>query len=291
MPFEQLLLALIPLFGWGTGDIFGVYASRKIGSYLTTFYQFLFGILLSTIVLPFVWQDMSNVRLPFLLLNILVGTLYVLANFFVNEGFKQASAPVVGIIIQSFPAIVLILSTLIFNDPINKSQILWIIMIFLGVILCSVNLSELNKSKYKFDVGIRYALAATSIFSIYFTFFRIFSNQYGWFLPNYISFLTLPLALYLARKIIKEKSQLSVPRNLKVLLATFVSAILIRSGDIALNLGVSQGLASVVSPLAGAAPVLFIGTSAVVFKDKISKQQICGIIIALVGILGISFFV
>ena len=288
---EALLLAVIPLIGWGLGDVFGVFSSRKIGSYLTTFYQFLFGILLSFFVLPYVWNDISNITASLLAINILIGTMYVLANFFVNEGFKQSSAPVVGIIIQSFPAIVLLLSALIFKDALSVRQIIWVILVFLGVFLCSVDIKKLIKSKIKFDLGIKYALIATTIFSIYFTFFRIFSNQYGWFLPNFISFLTLPLALILAKKIIKEKSKIK-PLNNKIIIGALVlSSVLIRSGDIALNLGISKGFASIVSPIAGSAPLVFVIASALVFKDKISKQQIVGLIVSLSGILGLSFFV
>lgn len=288
---EALLLAVIPLIGWGLGDVFGIFSSRKIGSYLTTFYQFLFGILLSFFVLPYVWNDISNITASLLAINILIGTMYVLANFFVNEGFKQSSAPVIGIIIQSFPAIVLLLSALIFKDALSVRQIIWVILVFLGVFLCSVDIKKLIKSKIKFDLGIKYALIATTIFSIYFTFFRIFSNQYGWFLPNFISFLTLPLALILAKKIIKEKSKIK-PLNNKIIIGALVlSSVLIRSGDIALNLGISKGFASIVSPIAGSSPLVFVIASALVFKDKISKQQIVGLIVSLSGILGLSFFV
>ncbi len=288
---EALLLAVIPLIGWGLGDVFGIFSSRKIGSYLTTFYQFLFGILLSFFVLPYVWNDISNITASLLAINILIGTMYVLANFFVNEGFKQSSAPVIGIIIQSFPAIVLLLSALIFKDALSVRQIIWVILVFLGVFLCSVDIKKLIKSKIKFDLGIKYALIATTIFSIYFTFFRIFSNQYGWFLPNFISFLTLPLALILAKKIIKEKSKIK-PLNNKIIIGALVlSSVLIRSGDIALNLGISKGFASIVSPITGSSPLVFVIASALVFKDKISKQQIVGLIVSLSGILGLSFFV
>jgi drug/metabolite transporter (DMT)-like permease len=289
MNTEALILAIIPLIGWGLGDVFGIFSSRKIGSYLTTFYQFLFGIEISLLVLPFVWGDFSKITLPLLLGNLAIGTLYVLANFFVNEGFKQSSASVVGIIIQSFPAVVLVLSALIFKDPLATSQVFWVIIVFTGIFLCSVDLKELFSTKLKFDLGIKYALTASIIFSIYFTFFRLFSNQYGWFLPNFISFLTLPVALYFAKIIIKEKSKIKIIKNKLILGTLILSSLLIRSGDIALNLGLSKGYASIVSPLAGAAPLVFIIASSIVFKDKISKQQKLGIIVSLVGILGLSF--
>ena len=72
--------------------------------------------------------------------------------------------------------------------------------------------------------------------------------------------------------------------------AAFASVTLIRTADIALNVGISQGLSAVVTPLAGAAPTLFIVLSSLLYKDPIAKQQKLGIGICLLGIVLLSFF-
>ncbi len=285
------LLGLIPLIGWGTGDIFGAFSSRKVGSYNTTFYQFFFGIILCLFLLPYFWSDVSKITAPLLILNIVLGTFYVGSNVLVNEAFKHSNASIVGVIIQSFPAVVLILSKIIFNDSLSGLQIVWIVAVFAGMFLCSVDLKSLKEQSLSFDLGIKYSLIASLFFAVYFTFFRLFSTQYNWFLPNFIAFLTLPLAIFLAKKFLKLEDTLSIPKDKMIVGALLISSLLIRSGDIALNFGISAGFAATVAPLAGASPVLFVIVSSLFFKDKATKQQIAGVIISLLGIVGLSLWV
>jgi drug/metabolite transporter (DMT)-like permease len=135
-----IFLALITFFGWGTGDLFTIVAARKIGANLTTFWVFFFSLLLSLIALPFAPHVVSSVTFPLLAFNIFLGVLLVSGNVLISEAFRLSSAPLVGIIIQSFPAVVLLLSMLVFKDVVTPSQGIFIVIIFVGVFLCSVDI-------------------------------------------------------------------------------------------------------------------------------------------------------
>jgi drug/metabolite transporter (DMT)-like permease len=252
------ILAFITYIGWGTGDIFGVFASRKIGAYKASAFIFISGLVLASLYIPFALADLGKITLSLFLLNFLLGAPYIFGNLLLNEAFKRSSASLVGIIVQSFPAVVLILSALIFKDAINAKQILWTIIIFSGIFLCTIDFGDFKKGKLFADSGVKLALIAAAMFSIYFTFLRVFADVYGWFWPNYISFMTFPIALMAYKMIFKSKEVISVPTDKKVLGATFLSALLLRSGDIALNSGISKGFASIVTPIAGASPTLFL---------------------------------
>ena len=54
--------------------------------------------------------------------------------------------------------------------------------------------------------------------------------------------------------------------------------------------GLRVGNASVVAPIAGSSVTLFVLLAFLIFKDKISQQQIFGIVTTLVGIVLLSFF-
>lgn len=287
---SPIFFALISYFGWGTGDIFGVYASRKIGAYRATAYVFIFGFLLASLYIPFALPEIALIPIGLLIINFLFGSIYLTGNILLNEGFRRSSASLVGIIVQSFPAVVLVLSALIFKDPISPKQTLWILLIFLGVFICTFDFSDLKKKKLIKDEGVKYALIAAGIFSIYFTFLRVFADVYGWFWPNYISFASFPLALLIAKKMFSYKDKVRVIKSKPVLFATLMSALLLRSGDIALNVGIANGFSSIVAPLAGAAPTLFVVMSALIYKDPVTKQQKYGIGITLLGIVLLSFF-
>lgn len=284
-----IVLGLIPYFGWAIGDIFGIYSSRKVGAYLTTFYVFVFGFLAASLYVPFALNDVQNITIPLLLLNILFGTIVLSGNYMINEAFKISNASIIGIIIQSFLALVIILSWLIFKDPITINQTLWIILIFFGVTLCTINIKDIKTGHFLRDRGIRLALISTLGFTIYFTFLRFFIDRYGWFWPNYIAIASFPLTLLIIKPVFKIKERIRLPRFKSVLLATFLSGLLLRGGDIALNYGVAKGYAAISAPLAGASPTLFVILAAIIFKDKTTKQQKIGILIALIGIVLLSF--
>src|SRR3990172_11240220 len=161
-----IFLALITFIGWGTGDLFTIVATRKIGANLTTFWVFFFSFILSLLLFPFVPLDLGGITLPLLLLNIFLGILYVSGNVLISEAFRVSSAPLVGIIIQAFPAVVLVLSALIFKDVITSTQAIFILIIFFGVFLCSVDLKKVRNSEKTLDHGVFIALIAMVFLSI-----------------------------------------------------------------------------------------------------------------------------
>jgi drug/metabolite transporter (DMT)-like permease len=282
-----IFLALITFFGWGTGDLFTIVASRKIGGNLTVFWVFVCSFLLSLLLIPFAPIKTTGITIPLFILNILLGILCVTGNVFVAKAFRSSSAPLVGIIVQAFPAVVLILSAIFFKDVVTPLQGIFIAIIFIGVALCSIDFPKLFKSEKIFDQGTLFALVAMVCLSIYFTFSRILINAYGWFLPNFISTACFPI-VYLFIKMEKEK--FIVPKEQKVLLAVFMVGLLIRAGDFALNYGLSlPNASSIVAPIASASPILFIIMSYLIFKDKVTKQQVVGIITTLFGIILLAF--
>ncbi len=281
LPF---LFAFLSYIGWGTGDIFGTIAARKIGAYATTFWVFAVGIVLFSLYIPFAIDDLRAVTLPLLLLNLILGFFYISGNVALNEALVRSNPSMVLTISGSFAALVVILSLIFLGEHITGIQGLVIAIIFLGVFLCTFNFGVLKK-KQKFDTGILYALYAMISFALYFTFIKSIVREIGWFWPNFISFLWFPMIyVYMKMKHIRVVD----PVTTKSLFPIAASAFLLRSADFAFNVGISSGLTSIVAPIAGAYPTLSAIIAYKVFKDPISRQQILGIIITLCGIVLLS---
>jgi drug/metabolite transporter (DMT)-like permease len=150
-------------------------------------------------------------------------------------------------------------------------------------VLCSIDFQKLFKSEKIFDTGTLFALLAMIFLSIFFTASRVFIAAYGWFLPSFIANACFPI-IYLFLKIKKEK--FFVPKQGIVVIAIFMVGLLIRAGDFALNWGLSlPNASSLVAPIAGASPILFVVMSYLIYKDKLTKQQVVGIVTALLGIV------
>ena len=58
---SAIFYGLISYVGWGTGDIFGTFATRKVGPYVTTFWAFAFGALLGSFYIPFAQSDLGSI--------------------------------------------------------------------------------------------------------------------------------------------------------------------------------------------------------------------------------------
>lgn len=122
---------------------------------------------------------------------------------------------------------------------------------------------------------------------IFFSFIRIPVSEIGWYWPAYFSIALFPLIL-LVMKVRKIKLQKVNKKN--ILLPLIISTVILSAGDFSYNFAISKGLTSIVVPIAGANPVLFILLAFIFFKDKVTKQQIAGIVTTLVGIVLLSVF-
>lgn len=109
----------------------------------------------------------------------------------------------------------------------------------------------------------------------------------GWFWPNYITFLLFPLIFFYIKL---KKIPIQRPTINGALIPLIASTALVRVAEYSYNFGISKGLVTVVAPIAGANPTLFIILAFLFLKDKITKQQIAGIVITLIGIVLLSIF-
>ena len=126
---------------------------------------------------------------------------------------------------------------------------------------------------------------AMILWGIYFTFIRIPIRQVGWFWPSYFAMLGVPIIwIYmLVRRIKLEK----LP-NSKITFLSLLNALLLTGGTFSYNFAVMSGQTSIVAPIAGSYPVLFVVLAYFVFKDRLNKQQIFGIVTTLTGIVLLS---
>ncbi len=167
-----IFFALISYLGWGIGDIFGTIATRRIGAYATSFWGYSFAFPIESLYIPFAIQDLTKLTPGILILNLFLGLLLLGAFVIFNEALRVGNASLVGAISASFGALVVLFSILFLGESINSKQIISILIIFLGVVFCSLNFKEL-KHKFALDKGVLLAIIAMLCWGIYFTFIKI----------------------------------------------------------------------------------------------------------------------
>lgn len=284
---EAIIFALISYLGWGVGDIFGTIAVRKIGSYSAAFWRMALGVLFFSLFAPFFLNDLRNITLPLFILNIIIGIIGIFGLVAFYEGLKVLNPALAGTIGNSFPFVAIILSISFLKESITAFQILAILVICLGLMFSSIDFSELRKNKLMIDHKFIWPIIAAITFGIYFTFIKIPVSEIGWFWPSYISLATFPILFFFMKA---TRQRLNRPNAKSAFVPLISLSILWTIGEFSYNFAISRSLVSVVVPIAGSAPTLFVVLAFLVFKDPIKKQQVVGIVTTLIGIVLLSIF-
>lgn len=279
-----VFFALITFFGWAIGDIFGTIESRKLGSTLMYFWGLVFSAILTSFLIPFA-GGISDWDM-FLFASAII-FLDFTATFSYFKALEIGSASLVGALAGSFGFITVLISIVFFHESITSVQFAGVLFAVLGVILSSLNFSELKRtlSKGFSDPSIKFALYALIGWGVYYSLVHIPVRKIGWFWSLYPWSFYFIFLLPLANV---RKNALSVLRNKKDVIIISLFILLVWVANFSFNIGVTYGYTAVVAPIASSYPVLFVLLSRIIFKDKLTSQQKLGVISSLMGIVMIS---
>jgi drug/metabolite transporter (DMT)-like permease len=271
--------------GWATSDIFAAMVSRKIGGYSATFWGYIVRIPFLAFFIPF---DMENVRaltLSNFLISGLLSIVLLIGTAFFFDAFRGGNTSLVGTIGSAFVVPTVILSVIFFGERLDLYQTLAIGVIVVGLVVTSLDFESLRQRRNLMDRSVVLALLAMFFWGIYFAFIRVPVEQIGWFLPSYIGFFFAPFVLLMMRI---QRITLEWPTANRAFPAFVATLLLGTAANLGYNLGISSGYTSTVAPIAGAYPVLFVILSSLIFKERLQRQQIVGIVVSLVGIVALS---
>lgn len=282
---QAITFALVSYVTWGVGILFEAIAARQIESKSGTFWGLLLGFILSILYVPFVLNDLQLLSPTVVLVNLIVAFFFIGGTIIYYDALKRGNPSLVGTIASSFPFVIVILSMLFLREKLSFNQGMAIIVIFFGLFLSILNLKELYKKKSILNPGVGLALLTMISWGIALTFIKIPINKIGWFWPNLFIFALFPV-MYLYMKL--DKTKLEFPKK-NVLIPLIISILCVRTAEFSYNFALTKGYASVVAPIAGANPTLFVILAFFVFKQKLTRHQLLGIVITLVGIVTLSF--
>ncbi|MBI2599624.1 EamA family transporter [Candidatus Daviesbacteria bacterium] len=267
---SAIFFALTSFIGWGISDLFVTISARKLNAYSATFWSILISVLCLSFYAPFAWKSLEQLTLNIFILNIFLGAVLMGGIIAYREGLIGGSSPIVVTIGASFNVVTTILSIIFFKERLIMYQVLAIVIIFIGIILSTLDLGKMTKRKLQIDKSLIFALIAMFLWGIYFTFIKIPVSQIGWFWPNYFSFLFFAPFVFLFLKM--RKITLYGPTHNKAFLPLFLSVVLARGAELSFNLGIERGYTSIVAPIAGSNSILFVILAALTLKDPVTRQ-------------------
>lgn len=279
--------ALLAFFGWGIGDIIIAKTSRKIGGMTTFFWMLFLGTILLSLYIPFAPKLVDYQMIIF---ATVIGFIASMGGLYYFKGFEIGNVSIVGTIANSFGILTAILGILLFGEKLKMLQLIGIVFAGIGLIITSLDIRQIMEKKITkliTDKAVIYAFIAMIAWSIYYTLVRIPIEKIGWFWAGYPSYWFF-IILILFKKI--NRSVLNIIKETKLTISVITYTILVTIAFFAFNLGLTYGYTSVVAPIAGSFPVLFVILSRFVFHEPLTRQQKIGIVSTLTGIVMIAFF-
>lgn len=282
-----IFFALISFIGWGTADVFSTIATRRLGGFSVTLWTYILFLLIFSLYIPFALNDIKNMTLGLITVNIAIGITGLIGDIAYYEALRLESSHLVGTIASSFAAVTVILSVVFLKDGLTISQMMAIIIIFLGLILCTFKFKGISKFRLQITKGIFLAIITMLSWGVYYTFIKIPVKELGWFWPTYISLSLFPLIIFFLKL---RGIKLNKPKSIGATLPLLALALLAGTGEFSYNFAINAGQTAIVAPIAGSYATLFVLLAFLVFKDPITRQQIAGIITTLIGIVLLSVF-
>jgi len=280
-----IIFALIAAVGWGTADVFGGLVARKIGGYSSAVWSYILCLVIATLYLPFALQELDGITTQTIIWLLILTPVGAIPLMSLYEGIKLGNASLVGTIAGANGGLVVILSVLFLGERINLAQVLSILAILVGLLLSSLDFKSLKVKQLLSDRGVPYAIVAMVTWGIYFTFIKIPIDNIGWFWPAYISWMSFPLILIF----MKAKSiKFELPKDKGDVVNMVMNGILGTVALFAFNFALTTGQNAIVSPLSSSYPALFAIMAYFIFKDRLTKQQVLGIVVTLAGVIALS---
>jgi drug/metabolite transporter (DMT)-like permease len=290
---KAILAGLGGLFGWGMADFFAKKTFDNLDSTRTLLWMQIFGILPTGIYLAFNWE-MARFDPQIIFHLIVLGIANVGAYLLFYKGLAKGLLSILSPVFACQAAIAVLVSAFLFGEIIKNSQWLGLACAFLGILLVSFNLQELQKKTINFKdltKGMPEVMAGALIFGFFFPYWSWFLKYQGqgWVTSSItlkiIAVIFLIVLIYLSAKRKKTKPEITGKQK-----SLWLWLFLIGLFDAAASLSAAWGFrfttaTSVVVILSTAYPLLSVILGKAFLKENLAKNQMVGIAAIIAGLI------
>ena len=279
----SILSGIAGMFGWGLYDFLGGVFAKQIGSFKSFFWSQLAG-LISVLLLAFIFTTSINVPILVIILFPIAAIVYSAGYLFFFKGFEIGNVSIVAATMNLWAVFTMLFAFIFMGQRLSTIQTLGVFMIISGVILASLNWSDIRNQKFQLSSGVKEAILGAFFFGIFWNISEIISKEVGWLLTTLLVKLGIVLFLLIfslfAKREIALKNTAAKTKFVVVLMG------IIEAGAVAVvNYGLTIGHAILITPIASALSIVTITLAVIFLKDKVTTTQGLGIVTAIVGII------
>jgi drug/metabolite transporter (DMT)-like permease len=285
--FLSIIAGLGGMFGWGMADFFGGLCSRKKGPFFTLFWSQSAGLVITFFLILFLKVSLRIPASAALLLPI-APMLYAGALLLFYKAFEKGTISIIAATVNLWVVFSMFFAFIFLDQRLSKFQFFGAFMIIAGITFVSLKLSDIRAQNLNRSSGIKETVLAAFLFGLYFNVSDVILEEIGWlpttlFVKVGIIFYLLLFSIIVKRNI--NLSEIAVKTKLMVVLVGVLDA----TASTSVNYGLSVGDSILISPITSALSIVTIAMAIIFLKEKITKTQGFGIVMAISGIILAAF--
>ena len=275
------------MFGWGIYDFLGGVFAKQIGSFKSLFWSQLAG-LISVFLLALVSTISINVSILVVTLSAIAAILYAAGYLFFFKGFEIGNVSIVAATMNLWAVFTMLFAFIFMGQRLSTVQTAGVLMVISGATLASLNWSDVRNHGFQLSAGVKEAILGAFFFGVFWNVGEIISEEIGWLSTTLFVKFGIILFLLVFSFLVKREIRLSKATTQTKTMVLLMG--MIEAGAVALvNYGLIIGDVILITPIASALSIVTITLALIFLKDKISRLQGFGIIMAIVGIVATAF--
>lgn len=278
---SPIVYGLFGMVGIGVLNILVSLLNRNNDSFKIGFLIQLGNSIVTLALFPFLYKENPGITIFFSL--ILAGITGALAFVFINKAFKEGKASINSPIISTWGMITAVLGFILLNEDFYLAEGVSILLIVIGIFISSIDIKTILKSKsLRLIDGVKWSVLAALNLGISFFTITYFASDNHWYSVSLITrFWTVVTYLVMAKS--THKPVLTYFNNIPLLL--FFAILVDVVSFLMMSIGYTTSEPGVVSVITSASPAITIILSFLILKEKITKQQLFGVIVVIAGII------
>jgi len=283
----SILLGIGGMFGWGIYDFLGGVFAKQIGPFKSFFWSQLAG-LISALLLAFVFTVSLNIPVLVIVLLPIAAIQYSAGYLFFFKGFEIGNVSIVAATMNLWAVFTMLFAFIFMGERLSTIQALGVLMIISGVPLASLNWSDIRNQRFQLTSGVKEAVLGAFFFGVFWNISEVVSEEIRWLLTTL--FVKFGIVLFLLIFSLLVKREIGLAKATAKTKYIVVLMGMIEAGAVAaVNYRLTIGDAILITPIASALSIVTITLAVIFFKDKVSKLQGLGIVMAIVGIIVTAF--
>ena len=283
----SIILGIGGMLGWGIYDFLGGVFSKQIGSFRSLFWSQLAG-LISIVLLSFALKTTFDIPVLTLALSPLASIVYSAGYLFFFKGFEKGNVSIIAATMNLWAVFTMLFAFLFMGQRLSTTQTIGVFMILSGATLAAIDWNSIKNQGFQLSLGVREAILGAFFFGVFWNISEIVSEEIGWLLSTVLTKLGITIFLLVFSLFAKQEIG-TTNISTKIKYAVLLMGIIEVSAVALVNYGLTIGDAILITPIASALSIVTIALAVIFLRDKLSKLQLSGVIIAILGIVATAF--